>query len=146
MTGRRRMIASLWATTMLFLGNACGEQERLVRPSETPEEPRLLPSPRREYRSEDVGDGEYRFWPRSLPVEPGIPYVFDTGHCGLAHLTDFDGSFWDPLPDAPRSLLINQSLGTMTLIEDDQAVYEASTGEQVRLLRIDGPMVTYPCR
>jgi hypothetical protein len=111
--------------------------------------PRTLPSPAREERAEPVGKtGEYRFWPRSAPVEPGAAYEFDTGHCGLNFLTDFDGAFWRPIdPDGgePPLFFYNQDKGTMTLIRREVAVYESSTGERVRLRRINGPVTTFPC-
>src|SRR2546425_8592843 len=62
-----------------------------------PSSPRPSPSPvRSELRSQRVKGG-WEFWPSSAPVQQGIAYVFDTGHCGLDFLTDFDGSFWDPI-------------------------------------------------
>lgn len=110
--------------------------------------PRPLPSPAREQRAEPVGKtGEHRFWPRSAPIEPGV-YEFDTGHCGLDFLTDFDGAFWQPIdPDGgePPLFFYNQDKGTMTLVRKGRAVYESSTGERVRLRRIKGPVTTFPC-
>lgn len=113
--------------------------------------PRELPEPvRADYRSEFVGDREgYRFWPISAPVEMDVAYRFDAGHCGLDHLTDFDGSFWDPVnPNHPSEeplFFYNQDVGTIELVGPDEARYRSSSGDEVTLLRIAGPVVTQPC-
>jgi hypothetical protein len=83
-------------------------------------------------------------WPRSAPVEQGVEYEFDTGHCGLDYLPDFDGSFWRPMnPNAaqePPDFFFNEDEGTMTLESEDVAIYESSHGEHVRLERLPGPV------
>ena len=113
--------------------------------------PRGLPEPvRADYRMEFVSDREgYRLWPISAPAEPGVAYRFDAGHCGLDHLTDFDGSFWEPVnPNHPGEepvFFYNQDVGTIELVGVDEARYTASSGDEIRLLRVDGPVVTQPC-
>lgn len=105
--------------------------------------PAALPSPTRaDFRTLVTKRGT-KFWPRSAPVAIGVEYSFDTGHCGLDFLTDFDGSFWRPsTPTAGEpSFLSNQDSGTMTLVSRDRAVYRASTGGQVALHRYPGPVL-----
>jgi hypothetical protein len=112
--------------------------------------PEDLPPPvRDDFRSELVSaeDG-YRFWPRSGRVTPTVAYRFDTGHCGLAFLTDFDGSFWrpiDPSDGEPPGFFINQDAGLIALVDFDSAVYRSSGGREVSLERVRGPVVTQPC-
>jgi hypothetical protein len=106
----------------------------------------LPPTAREDFRSEFVSDEEgYRFWPRSGRITPSLAYRFDTGHCGLGFLTDFDGSFWRPADSAPTRLLINQDLGAIALIGFDAAVYRSSDGREIMLERLPGPVVTQPC-
>lgn len=90
----------------------------------------------------------YRFWPRSAPAEFGVVYRFEVPHCGLDWLVDFDGSFWEPvyaIPDRKPDLAINSDIGTITLVEPDEARYVSSTDEQVSLFRVDGPVVRQLC-
>lgn len=112
--------------------------------------PVALPSPTRsDLRSEFVSDEQgFRFFPRSGHIEPNIAYVFDTGHCGLGHLTDFDGSFWRPVDPARADsfdLLVNQDVGAMAVVGRDRAIYRSSDGIEIRMERIEGPVVTQPC-
>lgn len=90
----------------------------------------------------------YRFWPRSSPVVAGVAYRFDTGHCGLGFLTDLDESFWRPIdPDGSEqpNFFFNQDVGAITLVDLDTAIYRSSTGIEVTLVRLPGPVVTQPC-
>jgi len=110
-----------------------------------------LPAPRfDDHRSEFVSEERgYRFHPRSGRVTPSTAYRFDTGHCGLSFLADFDASFWRPIdPDGgePPDLFFNQDVGAIALVDFDRAVYRSSTGEEVTLIRIRGPVITQPCR
>ena len=95
--------------------------------------------------SDDQG---FRFFPRSGHLEPNVAYAFDTGHCGLGHLTDFDGSFRRPV-DLPRAdsfdLLVNQDVGAIALVGHDRAIYRSSGGIEIRMERVGGPVVTQPC-
>lgn len=109
-----------------------------------------LPAPRfDDYRSELVSDEEgYRYHPRSGRVTPATAYLFDTGHCGLGFLADFDGSFWRPIdPDGgePPDFFFNRDVGAIALVDFDRAVYRSSMGVEVTLERIRGPVVTHPC-
>ena len=110
---------------------------------------RLPPPIRDDYRSEFVSDERgYRFWPRSGPAERGAIYRFEVPHCGLDWLVDFDGSFWEPvyvMPDRQPDSAINSDIGTITLVEPDEARYVSSTDEQVSLFRVDGPIVRQLC-
>ena len=112
-------------------------------------DPSELPPPAfADYRSEFVDDERgYRFFPRSGRVLPSEAYRFDTGHCGLGFLIDFDGSFWslaDP-PAGPDPLLANRDVGAIALVDFDRAVYRSSRGVEYPLERVSGPMVTQPC-
>jgi hypothetical protein len=112
--------------------------------------PFSLPSPLGPLRSEEAEGGRYRFWPRSAPVERGVEYAFEVGHCGLEFLTDFDGSFWRPIPPGegvPPSVFINSDVGvgTMVLVEENRALYATVAGSEIRLRRIAGPVVAFPC-
>ena len=112
--------------------------------------PVRLPHPRRDdFRSEFVSEEDgYRFWPRSALVSAGVAYRFDTGHCGLTFMTDFDGSFWSPMnpgdPDAP-DFFHNQESGAIALVDADTARYRSADGLVVALERLPGPIVTPPC-
>jgi len=95
----------------------------------------LPPSKFEDFRSEFVSEeAGYRFRPRSGRVTPSTAYVFDTGHCGLTFLADFDGSFWEPIQPAggatPDSF-IDQDEGAMALVDFDEAVYRSSDGTEV---------------
>lgn len=87
----------------------------------------------------------FKFWPRSRPVKEGVAYAFSTGHCGLDYLTDFDGSFWSPVNPRPGKeppeFFINEDQGTMTLVAERRAVYESSSGSEVKLRRHPGALV-----
>ena len=112
-------------------------------------EPSELPPPESEdVRSEFVDDQQgYRFFPRSGRALPSEPYRFDTGHCGLGHLLDFDGSFWalaDP-PAGPDPLLTDQDVGAIALVDFDRAIYRSSGGVEYPLERLPGPVITQPC-
>jgi hypothetical protein len=112
--------------------------------------PQELPPPRYEdYRSEFVSEEKgWRFSPRSDRIKPGVAYRFETTHCGLSYLTDFDGSFWRPVPPADGQspdFFINQDVGAIALVDFDTAIYQSSTGVEVSLRRLDGDVVTHPC-
>ncbi len=113
--------------------------------------PAELPPPtHQEYRFESVSDAEFRVWPISGPVEPGVVYRFEVPHCGLAWLTDFDGSFWRPIdPNQPEpevpSFFFNPDSGTMELVAPNTAEYVSSEGRVVTLVRLDGSIVRPGC-
>jgi hypothetical protein len=125
-------------------------RDRSLAPDVDWSTPAALPPPTRsDVRSELVSDEQgFRFFPRSAHLEPNVAYVFDTGHCGLGHLTDFDGSFWRPADPARADsfdLLVNQDVGAMALVGHDRAIYRSSRGIEIRMERIGGPVVTQPC-
>ena len=101
------------------------------------------------HSSEPLSNERSRIWPRSARVEQGVEYHYESGHCGLTYDLDFDGSFWravNPNGDKePPSYFINHDKGYITLVSDDEARYEASTGEVAELHRIDGPIVIGGC-
>lgn len=64
-------------------------------------------------------------------------------------LTDFDGSFWDPVNPTDGEepdFFYNQDVGTIELIAPDLARYVGSSGREVELARVDGAVVTQPCQ
>jgi hypothetical protein len=87
--------------------------------------------------------------PQSAHVERGkaYPFVLST-HCGVDYYVDFDGSFWDlleknyaPVPlGTPGSLGNPAQRGTMTLTEDDHALFEFDGGS-ILFTRHKGPKV-----
>jgi len=112
--------------------------------------PRALPVPAfDEYDSVRVKGG-FEFETISAPAIAGVLYRFEVGHCGLNHITDFDGSFWEPILAQPGgvdtpSALINSDRGTIQIVASRRAIYTSSAGEKVTLLRIDGPVVRGGC-
>ena len=102
-----------------------------------------LPAPTSEdLKTKEVANG-YKYWPTSGTVEMGVEYEFDSHHCGLQWLTDFDGSFWIPeeAPGKDPDFYYNQDQGTMTLVSANTAEYRSSTGEVAELHRYEGPIV-----
>jgi hypothetical protein len=79
----------------------------------------------------------------------GVAYIYETGHCGLTYLLDFDGSFWDAVnPAAPRhppSFFINYDKGVIELLSEDVATYTSSTDRVITLERRTGPVVLGFC-
>ena len=102
----------------------------------------LPPSTRKDMKTKEVANG-YKYWPASGAVEMGVEYEFDSQHCGLEWLTDFDGSFWTPeeVPGKDPDFYYNQDQGTMTLVSANTAEYRSSTGEVAVLHRHEGPIV-----
>ena len=82
--------------------------------------------------------------PASAPIEHGIPYRFNLGHCGLHSPVDVDGSFWDPLDSVtgtgePLDLrnggeMINATVGVIVVI-GDEARFRTEMGSVVRFER-----------
>jgi hypothetical protein len=112
--------------------------------------PIALPPPTRpDFRSEFVSEEEgFRFFPRSASVREDVAYEFDTGHCGLSFLPDFDGSFWrlvDPDRADSFDLLLNQDVGAIALVARNRAIYRSSAGVELRMDRIVGPVIRQPC-
>jgi hypothetical protein len=144
-----RLPQSMPGRTWLVAGTLIGIAA-IVLVAATSTGPRGLPEPLREdFRSEFVSDEEgYRFWPRSAPVVQGVTYRYDTGHCGLDFMLDFDGTFWDPVNpnvgEEPFSFY-EQDVGTIELVAAEEARFTSSSGREIRLVRIDGPIVTHPC-
>jgi hypothetical protein len=121
--------------TAVLLGACVGDLLSSAQP---------LPSPtRKDFRSRQTDKGT-TYWPRSAPVEQGVEYQFNSGHCGLEFLTDFDANFWRPLdPNGKQEdplFFYNEDEGTMTLKSEDSATYESSDGQRVQLERIVGPL------
>lgn len=99
---------------------------------------------RSDFKVKQLGDST-KYWPRSAPVEEAVEYRFNTGHCGLDFMTDFDGSFWIPetVPaEEEPSFYFNEDIGTMQLLAENEAVYTSSAGDAVTLSRHPGPLTT----
>jgi len=86
--------------------------------------------------------------PQSAQVERGkaYPFILNTA-CGLDNFVYFDGSFWDVLethyaPVSPRTPVTDRPLqpGTITLTEDDHALFEFDNGS-ILFARHLGPKV-----
>lgn len=109
------------------------------------------PEPTAKQRFESLPSGMLRVWPVTENVPNEGKYRFHAPHCGLEWMTDFDGSFWRPLKPEDYGkgdrypFFYNSDEGTITFVEDDVATYQASTGEQIELRRIDGPIKVHPC-
>lgn len=81
--------------------------------------------------------------PRSLPAVTGKAYRYDSGHCGLGFVIDFDGSFWDVdeatlTEDENARFGINNDAGTITLLDEDSAIYRSARGGSAELRRRTG--------
>jgi hypothetical protein len=79
----------------------------------------------------------------SCPAKLGKTYWYQVGHCGLQHVVDFDGSYWDldssTLSEEEESQFgINSDLGTIALIDRDIAVYRSSRKGEATLHRHTG--------
>lgn len=109
------------------------------------------PTPTAEQRFEDAPGHKVRVWPVTEDVPNEGKYLFTAPHCGLDWMLDFDGSFWDALePDdygngENYSFFYNSDEGAITFSGDDTASYQASTGEWIRLVRLEGPIEVDPC-
>ncbi|MGH2808723.1 MAG: hypothetical protein ACRDKT_15775 [Actinomycetota bacterium] len=82
--------------------------------------------------------------PCSVPVEDGVLYRFNTGHCGLEFLVDFDGSFWSPRFPAqgePPEFFSNEDDGTIEIVGDERAIYRSFDGGDADLVRLEGPIM-----
>ena len=107
----------------------------------------------RELDSEQLPNGKLRLnSARTEDVEHEGTYQFRVEHCGLDHIVDFDGSFWRAVKPADYKenedaypFFYNSDDGTITFEGDDEATYEASTGERITLTRIDGPIEVDLC-
>jgi hypothetical protein len=114
---------------------------------EPPPAPVDLPPPVHDGFRIEPANGGLRFWPRSAQIEQGVVYRFVVPHCGLDWLVDFDGSFWEPVYDMKRKpdVSVNQDVGTIELVNPNEARYVSSKGLAIRLLRVDGPIVRPGC-
>jgi hypothetical protein len=113
-------------------------------------EPAAPPAPvQPDHQPEFVsGARGYRYWPSSGRVTPSSAYRFDTGVCGLDFLADFDGSFWRPVAPGegrPPEFFRAEDEGSIALVDFNTAVYRSSTGVEVALDRVSGPVTTRPC-
>ncbi|MPZ69805.1 MAG: hypothetical protein GEU71_09775 [Actinobacteria bacterium] len=124
----------------------------LIETVEEPVEIKPEPSPTTaDLDSEPAGEGRLKIRPRSADVAGVGTYRFTVPHCGLDWMVDFDASFWkaehpDDYGKGNRyPFFYNPDVGTFTFVSWDRAIYEASTGDQIRLRRLDGRIVITPC-
>src|ERR1700694_5906884 len=104
-----------------------------------------------------VGNGLFRYFPRSGKASPGVSYQFPLyTHCGLDWplAMDFDGSFWDPIGPGPVSYGYGNppagfgnpvDRGTITLISPTLTQYRSSTGAVMQWRRHAGPQISSVC-
>jgi hypothetical protein len=104
-----------------------------------------------------VGNGLFRYFPRSGRASPGVSYQFRLyTHCGLDWplAMDFDGSFWAPIGPGPFSdgsgnppagfgNPVDQ--GTITLISPTLTQYRSSNGTVMQWSRHPGPQISPGC-
>ena len=107
--------------------------------------------------AQPLGNGQFRFFPRSTHVGLGVRYRFMLyTHCGLDNpvAVDFDGSFWDetgPMPasdgngNPPPGFGNPFDKGVMTLISPVSARYLGTGGSVVSYQRHPGPRVAGLC-
>jgi hypothetical protein len=119
--------------------------------------PRDLPPAWGAPKAEPVGDGQFRVFPQSAPVEVGVPYRMQLyTHCGLDWplAVDFDRSYWDPIgPGLASDGSANPPIsygnpfdhGTMTLKTRTLAQYRSDGGATMMFSRHPGPRVAYLC-
>jgi len=118
---------------------------------------RSLPPPAGSVAPQPLGNGQFRFYPRSGHADLGVPYRFQLyTHCGLEAPTamDFDGSFWDPVNTGPTSIgggnppagyANPYDQGTVTLISPMRAQYRSRSGMVSQWNRHAGPQIGSPC-
>jgi hypothetical protein len=118
---------------------------------------RPLPAQVGSLAPQPLGNGQFRFYPRSGQADVGVAYRFQLyTHCGLDSPTamDFDGSFWDPAGPAPASDGSGNppagygnpyDQGTITLISPTRVQYRSGTGIVSQWNRHAGPEISSPC-
>jgi len=106
---------------------------------------------------QDLGNGQFRYFPRSGHASVGVPYRFQLyTHCGLDWpvAMDFDGSFWNPIGAGPASDHSGNppagygnpyDQGTVRLISPTLAQYRSRTGLVSQWRRHAGPQTSSPC-
>jgi hypothetical protein len=118
---------------------------------------RSLPPQVNSIAPQPVGNGQFRFYPRSGHADLGVAYRFQLyTHCGLDAPTamDFDGSFWDPVSPGPTSDGSGNppagygnpyDQGTITLISPTRAQYRSRSGMVSQWNRQAGAQIASPC-
>lgn len=90
-------------------------------------------------------DGRHRLFAISGEVEEGQRYIFELdARCGIGYRVDFDGRLWEAV-DRPKELRGTTTIGTMTLVNNQLAQFENSSGERVRFIRFIGKKFAHPC-
>src|SRR5687768_8276194 len=116
-TERRSRKGLLLIVSVVVIAVAVGASYLRARDEGPPLLSGLEPMPEptaEEYRSVPAGNDKTKYWPRSAPLTEGVQYHYNTGHCGLEWMTDFDGSFWTPhLDEGERApdFFINEDEG-----------------------------------
>lgn len=83
--------------------------------------------------------------PTSPQAEPGKPYAFELGHCGIKSPIDFDGSLWQPAIPPTTDDVYQPLRGTITLISAEEAEFRAELGARFVLRRLAGPQRVDDC-
>jgi hypothetical protein len=141
-----RRTTNLVVIALVLMAAACGTEAL-----EVGNEPKPEPSSTGEPRSEQLKGGKLRTWPASEDVDNEGTYFFTVPHCGLDWMVDFDTSFWKAIePDDfgngdKYPFFYNSDEGTISFKGADSAVYTASTGDEIRLKRLPGPITIHPC-
>lgn len=117
--------------------------------------PQPLPAATAEPRISESPDenGRYRIEPVSPPAEVGVPYDFTLfTRCGLDTFVDFNGSLWDTVDEAgskkkgpPAGFESPEDRGVMTLVNQELAEFESSSGKLVRFIRHPGAKKVKSC-
>ncbi len=106
--------------------------------------PRPLPDPTRaDFEVRGAAKGT-EYVSRTAPLEHGVEYRFNTGHCGLDWMTDFDASFCvpeDPGPGEPPDFYFNADRGTIEIVSEDRAIYRSDDGGSAELTRLGRTIV-----
>lgn len=81
--------------------------------------------------------------PRSFPAITGKAYRYFAGHCGLKFVVDFDVAYWDVdtstlTEDENARFGINNDEGTITLVNEQTALYRSFKGGSATLQRRPG--------
>ena len=125
---------------VLLAGGPCSNQIRDVTFPATD-----LPSPSPTRAPIEVRGG-LKMWPGSIDVDVGQRFRYTAyTHCGIDYALDFDGSFWRARGSSDEGLDDPFDHGVITLLGEDEASYESSSGATVILERQPGPQVVSGC-
>lgn len=146
---KRALLVAIAVVTLVVVAAIIYEMASTGALSLPPQVGSLAPQP--------LGNGLFRYFPRSGKASVGVSYQFQLyTHCGLDWplAMDFDGSFWDPIGPGPASdgngnppVGFGNPIdrGTVTLISPTLAHYRSSTGTMMQWRRHPGPQISSFC-